>query len=96
MKLTCALIFLLSTYLQYRANVIFAGLRKNQYGDIVTKEHKIPFGELFNYISNPLQLTEIFVYLTLSVILWQASTFHYITIFVVVNQVQNNFLFFVL
>nr|XP_012228980.1 PREDICTED: polyprenol reductase-like [Linepithema humile] len=92
MELMCALIFLLSTYLQLRTNVIFAGLRKNQHGDIVTKEHKIAFGELFNYISNPLQLTEIILYLTLSVILWPASTFHYITIFVVLNQIETAYL----
>lgn len=91
-ELMCGLIFLLSTYLQFRANVIFAELRKNQYGDIVTKEHKIPFGELFNYISNPLQLTEIFLYLMLSAILWQASTFHYITIFVILNQIETAYL----
>ncbi|XP_011698340.1 PREDICTED: polyprenol reductase-like isoform X2 [Wasmannia auropunctata] len=87
----CAFIFLCSTYMQLRTNYILAGLRKNQHGDVVTKEHKIPFGELFNYISNPLELTEILVYLMLSTILWQASTFHYITVFVILNQVARAF-----
>ncbi|XP_071651692.1 polyprenal reductase [Temnothorax longispinosus] len=87
MQLICAFIFLWSTYMQLRTNFVLAGLRKNQHGDVISKEHKIPVGELFNYISNPLQFTEILLYLTLSAILWQASTFHYITIFVIVNQV---------
>lgn len=73
--------------MQLESNFILARLRKNQYGDVVTKEHKIPIGGLFNYISNPLQLTEILMYLMLSGILWQASTFHYVTLFVIINQV---------
>lgn len=73
--------------MQLKSNFILAGLRKNQHGNVVTKEHKIPFGGLFNYISNPLQLTEIMIYLMLSGILYQASTFHYITLFVIINQV---------
>ncbi|XP_029667608.1 polyprenol reductase [Formica exsecta] len=86
-QLVYAFIFLWSTYMQLESNFILARLRKNQYGDVVTKEHKIPIGGLFNYISNPLQLTEILMYLMLSGILWQASTFHYVTLFVIINQV---------
>lgn len=84
----CAFIFLWSTYMQLRSNYILAGLRKNKHGDVVTKEHKIPFGELFNYVSSPLQLTEILMYLMLSAILWQSTTIHYFTIFVIMNQVE--------
>lgn len=95
MQLICASIFLWSTYKQLRTNFILAGLRKNQHGDVVTNEYKIPYGELFNYISNPLELMEILVYLMISAILWQASTFHYITIFVIMNQVWNNSMGFI-
>ncbi|XP_050465336.1 polyprenol reductase-like [Cataglyphis hispanica] len=87
-QLVCAIIFLWSTYIQLKSNFILASLRKNQYGDVVTKEHKIPIGGLFNYISNPLQLSEIIIYLMLSGILWQASTFHYVTLFVMINQIE--------
>ncbi|CAL1684254.1 unnamed protein product [Lasius platythorax] len=87
-ELICALICLCSSYMQLKSNFILAGLRKNQHGDIVTKEHKIPFGGLFKYISNPLQFTEIIIYIMLSVILWEASTFHYITIWVILNQLE--------
>lgn len=86
-ELICMLICLWSSCMQLKSNFILARLRKNQYGNVVSKEHKIPFGGLFKYISNPLQLTEIIIYTMLSVILWQASTFHYITIWVITNQV---------
>ncbi|KAL6448411.1 hypothetical protein ACFW04_000380 [Cataglyphis niger] len=86
-ELICVVICLWSSCMQFNSNFILARLRKNQYGDIISKEHKIPFGGLFKYISNPLQLTEIIIYIMLSVILWQASTFHYITIWVIINQV---------
>lgn len=86
-ELICTLICLWSSYVQLKSNFILAGLRKNEDGEIVTKEHKIPFGGLFKYITNPLQFTEIIIYIMLSVILWQASTFHYITIWVITNQV---------
>lgn len=85
-ELICTLICLWSSYMQLQSNFILAGLRKNEDGEIVTKEHKIPFGGLFKYITNPLQFTEIIIYIMLSVILWQASTFHYITIWVITNQ----------
>lgn len=88
MQLMWSFIFLWSTYMQLRSNYILAGLRKNKHGDVVTKEHKIPFGELFNYVSSPLQLTEILMYLMLSAILWQSTTIHYFTIFVIMNQVE--------
>lgn len=86
-QLMCAFIFLWSTYMQLESNFILAKLRKNLHGDVVTKEHKIPFGGLFKYISNPLQFTEIIMYIMLSGILWQTSTFHYVTLFVIINQV---------
>ncbi|XP_070153336.1 polyprenal reductase-like isoform X2 [Polyergus mexicanus] len=87
-ELICMFIWLWSSYMQLKSNFILAGLRKNQHGDVITKEHKIPFGGLFKYISNPLQFTEIIIYIILSVILWQASTFHYITIWVITNQLE--------
>ncbi|XP_050465335.1 polyprenol reductase-like isoform X2 [Cataglyphis hispanica] len=87
-ELICVLICLWSSYMQLKSNFILARLRKNQHGDIVSKEHKIPFGGLYKYISSPLQLTEIIIYIMLSVILWQASTFHYITIWVITNQLK--------
>jgi len=75
--------------MQLKTNFILAKLRKNVHGDIVSLEHKIPSDGLFKCIAGPLQLCEIFIYLMLSVILWQASTYHYVTFWVISNQVKN-------
>lgn len=92
-KLVCAFIFLWATYMQLKTNFILAKLRKNKHNVVVSYNYKIPVDGLFKYISNPLQFTEILMYLMLSVILWQASTYHYITIWVIANQVRNIFIF---
>jgi len=91
-KLICAFICLSSSYVQLKSNFILARLRKNSHGDVVSHVYKIPFDGLFKYIAGPLQLCEILIYLMLSVILWQASTYHYVTIWVVLNQVECAFL----
>ncbi|XP_067212358.1 polyprenol reductase isoform X2 [Linepithema humile] len=85
-------IFLWSSYMQLKTNIILAKLRKNKHGDIVSHKYRIPVDGLFKYTSAPLQFTEIFVYLMLSGILWQASTYHYVTIWVITNQVETAFL----
>ncbi|KAI4503962.1 hypothetical protein M0802_001365 [Mischocyttarus mexicanus] len=78
-------IFLLASLMQLKSNFILANLRKSN-NKVVFDGYKIPHGGLFEYISSPLQLTEICIYLSLSVILWQSNTFHYITIWVIINQ----------
>ncbi|KAK2588228.1 hypothetical protein KPH14_004261 [Odynerus spinipes] len=83
----CAIIFLWSTFQQLKSNFILSSLRKCG-NKVVSEDYKVPHGGLFDYVSGPLQLTEILVYLMLSVILWQSSTFHYVTIWVVINQVN--------
>jgi 3-oxo-5-alpha-steroid 4-dehydrogenase 3 len=84
----CAVILLISTYMQYRTNIILANLRKDRKGVVVSTNYKIPQGELFNWISGPLQLTEIIIYTCLSIILRNASTFHFVTFWVIMNQVE--------
>ncbi|KAG5322280.1 PORED reductase, partial [Pseudoatta argentina] len=91
-KLVCAFICLWASYKQLKTNFILARLRKNSHGDIVSLEHKISFDGLFKYIAGPLQLCETAIYLMLSVILWQASTFHYVTFWVISNQVVSAYL----
>ncbi|XP_011877415.1 PREDICTED: polyprenol reductase isoform X2 [Vollenhovia emeryi] len=88
-KLVCAFICLCSSYMQLKTNLTLANLRKNTHGDVVSFEYKIPSEGLFKYIAGPLQLLEILIYLMLSVILWQASTYHYVTLWVVANQVES-------
>ncbi|KYN19981.1 PREDICTED: polyprenol reductase [Trachymyrmex cornetzi] len=91
-KLICASICLLASYEQLKTNFILAKLRKNSHGDVVSLEHKIPFNRLFKYIAGPLQLCEVIIYLMFSVILWRASTFHYVTFWVASNQMECAYL----
>ncbi|CAK9797821.1 Polyprenol reductase [Anthophora plagiata] len=87
LQLVCAIVFVLSSYAQLETNFILSNLRKNEDGKINSTVYKIPHGSLFEYVSGALQITEIVVYVTLSAILWQSSTFHYVTIWVIVNQI---------
>lgn len=91
-KLVCAFICLWSSYMQLKTNFILANLRKSTHGDVVSLEYKIPSEGLFKYIAGPLQFWEILIYLMLSVILWEASTYHYVTLWVIVNQAECAFL----
>ncbi|XP_076396242.1 polyprenal reductase isoform X2 [Megachile rotundata] len=88
-QLICAMIFLISSYTQLKTNFILRNLRKDKNNEINTTIYKIPHGGLFEYVSGALQITEIIIYLTMSIILWQSSTFHFITIWVLVNQVST-------
>ncbi|XP_043467070.1 polyprenol reductase-like [Leptopilina heterotoma] len=86
------LIFILMTYEQLKTNQILSNLRKNENGIVVTKEYKIPQGRLFNYISSPLQLTEIAVYGALQIILSDSSSYLFIYLWIVENQFLCAFL----
>lgn len=68
--------------------MILSKLRRNKEGKSNSTIYKIPHGGLFEYISGALQLTETIIYITLSIILWQSSTYHYVTMWVLINQVQ--------
>lgn len=70
-----------------KSNFILRKLRKNKDGKINSTIYKIPHDGLFEYVSGALQITEIIIYITLSIILWQSSTFHYVTIWVLCNQI---------
>ncbi|XP_046429731.1 polyprenol reductase isoform X4 [Neodiprion fabricii] len=89
---SCSIIFLWATYKQLICNKILSNLRKNKKGETVTLQHKIPKGDLFEYISSPLQLSEILVYLMLTIILRNSQTFYYIFLWVLLNQVATGLL----
>ena len=88
-QLLCAVVFILSSYAQLRANYALSNLRKDKDEKVNSKVYKIPQTGLFEYVSGALQFTEILIYLTASIILWQSSTFHYVTIWVIVNQTST-------
>ncbi|CAD0199026.1 unnamed protein product [Chrysodeixis includens] len=85
----CSIIFLVMWYEQYRTNVIFANLRKDKKsGQVVTEEHKIPNGRLFEYVSSPHRMCEIVMY-TLLLMLVPTKTFFCIYLWVLGNQTQT-------
>nr|XP_033204119.1 polyprenol reductase [Bombus vancouverensis nearcticus] len=86
LQLICAIICVLSSYVQLRTNFILSNLRYNKDRKITSTAYKIPHGGLFDYISGSLQFTEIIIYILLSIILWQSTNFHYITLWVIINQ----------
>lgn len=76
------------SYQQLQTNIILANLRKDKKGIVVTKEHKIPRGGLFNYISSPLQFTEIGMYTAIQIIINESKTYYIFCMWVVINQVK--------
>ncbi|CAL8113982.1 unnamed protein product [Orchesella dallaii] len=80
--------FLLANYLQHRAHVGLANLRKGK--DKVSSGHKIPRGELFEYISNPNYFAEILIYCALAGLFgFKNSSWNYCTIWVISNQIVS-------
>lgn len=91
-QLICSMILLLSSYTQLRTNIVLSNLRKNKSGKVVSIGYKIPYGGLFDYVSGALQTTEIIIYIMLSLILWQSTIYHCVTIWVICNQVFTGLL----
>ncbi|XP_034934163.1 polyprenol reductase-like [Chelonus insularis] len=90
-NIICSVVMLMATYEQFRTNIILVNLRKNKTEEILCNSYKLPTGRLFDFISTPLQFTEIVIYLTLTAILWENSTIHYISMWVFMNQMANGF-----
>ncbi|KOB69442.1 hypothetical protein OBRU01_14499 [Operophtera brumata] len=66
----CTLTFLWAWYEQYRSNIIFANLRKDKKsGQVVTEDHGIPRGRMFEYVSSPHRMCEVIIYTTLVLLL---------------------------
>ncbi|KAF0300952.1 Polyprenol reductase [Amphibalanus amphitrite] len=70
----CGAVFMLAWLHQYRANCIFADLRKNSSGKagaaaVVNRGHAVPKGDWFEYVSCPHYLAEVVMYSCLTVIL---------------------------
>ncbi|XP_045459431.1 polyprenol reductase [Melitaea cinxia] len=85
----CTSIFIWAWYEQFMTNIIFANLRKDKKtGKVVTEEHKIPKGRLFEHVSSPHRMCEIILYIVL-LILIPTRTFLCIFLWVIANQVQT-------
>ncbi|CAK1578007.1 unnamed protein product [Parnassius mnemosyne] len=84
----CILIFLLASYEQYKSNVILANLRKDKKtGAVVTEEHRVPRGRLFECVSSPHRLCEVILYIVIAVLI-PTKTMIIMCVWVLCNQVQ--------
>ncbi|XP_037069859.1 polyprenol reductase-like [Pollicipes pollicipes] len=85
---TCGAIFMLAWLHQYKAHCIFANLRKDESGAVVSERHAIPRGDWFEYVSCPHYLAEVVMYTCLAVILGPAHlSWLAVWFWVVSNQV---------
>lgn len=84
-----SIIFLWACYNQYRSAVVLANLRKDEKGQIVCYEHKIPEGGLFKRLSSPHMFCEMLMYLALLIVLWGNTTWPFVFIWVLCNQCEN-------
>lgn len=90
--LTAGLIFLTAWYQQCRANVMLANLRKNNKGKVVTEKHLMPQGGFFDFVSAPHMLFEVLMYFALTIILAGHTSFIWVFLWVICNQMENAWL----
>lgn len=88
-QVICCMIFHMCWREQYKSNMIFVDLRKDEDGKQVTEEHRIPTGRLFHLVSSPHYFCEILMYVVIFCIVPQSSSWMYCTLWVISNQVSN-------
>ncbi|CAG9791747.1 unnamed protein product [Diatraea saccharalis] len=85
----CVLIFMWAWYEQYQSNIIFANLRKDKKsGQVITEDHRVPNGRMFQYVSSPHRMCEVILY-TVLLLLIPTRTFFCIYLWVLANQIQT-------
>lgn len=67
-------IFLWACYVHFDSHLRMASLRKDQKGNIITLNHKIPHGGMFTYVSCPHYMAELGIYCALSLVLGKPNT----------------------
>lgn len=72
---------------QWRANVALAAARKRE-GRVVTHEHRVLTGGLFDLVSSPQMFTEVVMYGAWYAVLWGSSGWKYVVLFVWANQLE--------
>ncbi|MEJ1274684.1 steroid 5 alpha-reductase 3 [Cricetulus griseus] len=77
------MMYLWSSAHQYECHVILSNLRRNKKGVIVHCQHKIPFGDWFEYVSSANYLAELMIYISMAV----TFGFHNLTWWLVVTYV---------
>ncbi|XP_036751060.2 polyprenol reductase isoform X4 [Manis pentadactyla] len=61
------MMFIWSSAHQYQCHVILGNLRKNKAGVVIHCNHRIPFGDWFEYVSSPNYLAELMIYISMAV-----------------------------
>jgi len=82
------IIFLWAFQQQYLTNVHLVKLRTNKEGKVITYEHKIPTGGLFDKISCPHMFCEMLMYMAIYIMLWGSQIWPYIFFWVLTNQCE--------
>lgn len=82
-----ALVFAWAYREQWRANVTLAAARKRD-GRVVTHEHRVIAGGLFDLVSSPQMLTEVVMYGAWYAVLWGSTGWKYVLLFVWGNQFE--------
>ncbi|CAO2639622.1 Polyprenol reductase [Lemmus lemmus] len=77
------MMFFWSSAHQYKCHVILSNLRRNKKGVIVHCQHRIPFGDWFDYVSSANYLAELLIYISMAV----TFGFHNLTWWLVVTYV---------
>ncbi|XP_073896096.1 polyprenal reductase isoform X21 [Macaca fascicularis] len=77
------MMFIWSSAHQYKCHVILGNLRKNKAGVVIHCNHRIPFGDWFEYVSSPNYLAELMIYVSMAV----TFGFHNFTWWLVVTNV---------
>nr|XP_021506640.1 polyprenol reductase isoform X3 [Meriones unguiculatus] len=61
------MMFFWSSAHQYKCHVILSNLRRNKKGVIIHCQHRIPFGDWFEYVSSANYLAELMIYISMAV-----------------------------
>lgn len=77
------MMFIWSSAHQYKCHVILGNLRKNKAGVVIHCNHRIPFGDWFEYVSSPNYFAELMIYVSMAV----TFGFHNFTWWLVVTNV---------
>ena len=84
----CIFLFHFAWSQQYKSNMILVNLRKDaKTGKVATESHLLPQGGFFNLISSPHMFFEVVMYVVLWGLLAQSTTWRFVVIWVISNQV---------
>ncbi|XP_069868338.1 polyprenal reductase isoform X5 [Dipodomys merriami] len=85
--------FIWSSAHQYKCHVILGNLRRNKAGIVIHCNHRIPFGDWFEYVSSPNYLAELMIYISMAVTFgFYNTTWWLVVTYVFFSQALSAFL----